>query len=556
MDRLHCSAQSMKSLSSSSSFLCPTSALPSPAAVCKALASAIVAFSSTIHLAPFEDQFITTPIVGVPHITRSLQSNNQRRSTPLATLVLARRASGQNQRKQLDAEGRPEQNKNPSRDSAKSQEALPGQNREQSDEQHRRHVIEEAWEIFSGRFVDSSSIRWQRLRQKLDARPLRSDKDLESTLQWLLTRTEDPFTRYLSSRQLEAMKGDIDGEMCGVGIIFSAERRGWDLRRHVVIKYVIPNSPAAEAGLLKGDRITAIDLADIRRMSFDEATVRLLGNEGQKVLLSFRRGDMSNSVELSVLLSRKRFEVPTVNSERVYVHGIGDVGYLQVREFATNTALQMRAAVRQLRARNGVQLFVLDIRGNSGGLVEKAIDVAKLFLERDQVVVRFVGPNGKVMTERCRWGPFSRRRVRATTEPIIVLVDAQTASASELLAAALRDNCRAVVVGRSTFGKGSVQAIVPLSNGGGAAITVARYKTPRNDNIVMGEGLRPDLVRNDLGEETESIMDHLFGRGGQKRYQWVVGRLNKCVAQNCDTEKAGIKDKKFSGKDISFFPET
>lgn len=384
--------------------------------------------------------------------------------------------------------------------------------------------------------MDEGSIDWKRLRKRLDSRSLESDQELHLSLQWLFSHADDPFTRYLSADQLEAMKDDIDGEMCGVGIVFYAENHGWRRTKRVIIKHVVRHSPAADAGLMTGDEITAIDMVGVRRMSFDDATQRLLGKEGKKVLISFCRGSTTgNGVELNVLLTRRRFSVPTVSGEMLDAPGIGPIAYLQVREFASNTAAQTRKAVRELAARRA-KLFVLDMRGNSGGLVDKAVEVAKVFLERDRIVVRFVGRDGAMTTERCGWRLFWRPRVHVTKEPMIVLVDSETASASELVAAALRDNCRAVVVGNSTFGKGSVQAIVPLSDGTGVAVTVARYRTPRDKSIEMGRGLRPDLFKNNLGEDGHGVVKELFGRGGARRFRWVVGRLGKCVAPGCAGE--------------------
>lgn len=389
----------------------------------------------------------------------------------------------------------------------------------------RRKLIDEAWSIFQERFVDQDTIDWRRLRRRLEARPCDSEADQHRTLEWLFSHADDPFTRYLSAEQLESMKDDIDGEMCGVGIIFNAETQGWRRTKRVTIKDVVRNSPAADAGLQRGDQITAIDMMNVSRMSVDEAMMRLLGKEGKKVLISFRR--CFDGLEVNVLLTRRRFEVPTVSVERLHAPGVGDITYLQVREFAAKTAAQTRAAVRALGPQRSA-LFLLDMRGNSGGLVDKAVEVAKVFLERDNIVVRFVGRDGAMTTERCGWHMWWRTRVRVTEEPVVILVDGETASAAELVAAALRDNCRAVVIGNCTFGKGSVQAIVPLSDGAGVAVTVARYRTPRDEGIVMGRGLRPDLFRNNLAADGDEVVKQLFGRGGARRYRWIVSKLGKC----------------------------
>lgn len=397
----------------------------------------------------------------------------------------------------------------------------------------RRRVADEAWAVFRERYVDAGDVEWDKVRAQLGARRFAEEGDLAAALEWMFGIAGDPFTRYLAPGELVAMKADIDGEMCGVGIVFTADMHGWRRTKRVVIRHVVKNSPAADAGLMRGDEITAINMSSVRRMSIDEATSRLLGKKGGKVLVSFCRGTRGiNAIELNVMLTRRRFEVPTVSAEAHPVQDVGVVGYVQVREFAANTASQTRAAVRHLLSAHKIQAFVLDMRGNSGGLVDQAVEIAKLFLERDRVVVRFVGRDGSTTTEKTNWRWIWRPRVNVAHTPVIVLVDEATASASELVAAALRDNCRGVVVGAATFGKGSVQAIVPLSNGGGVAVTVARYRTPRNAAIVAGRGLRPDLFKPNLPEDAQEAVRQLFGHkraGGRRRYEWMVSKLGACT---------------------------
>lgn len=467
------------------------------------------------------------------------------------------------------------------------------------DDLRRRHVIEEGWEILKEQFVDDASIDWEAIHRRLQRRvkKMRTDEDLEQILDWLYTRAGDPFTRYLSHRQLEAMKGDIDGQMCGVGIVFNAERHGWFLRdKRVVIKQVVPGSPADEAGLVCGDQITAIDMTNISELSFDEATTRLLGKVGRKVLLTFRR---ENDMELSVLLHRRRFQVPTVSAELVG----DDVCYVQIREFAMNTTKQMHECLhRIMKTRqkkhvnmtmmNGMgaqpdgghemndrlKLLILDLRGNSGGLVDKAVEVARMFLQPEETVVKFVGRSGTITVETGRdtrwWLLWSLWRQLSSVMPVflstwrtthggistmyetmVILVDSETASASELLACALRDNCKALIIGTTTFGKGSVQAIVPFSNGGGAAVTVARYLTPKDHAIGLGNGIRPDWVAFKIPSEPPLIVERLFGgprigrilglnkkpptasyqKLNKKQIKWIKAKLESCLArkQSC-----------------------
>lgn len=402
--------------------------------------------------------------------------------------------------------------------------------------QRLRRVALEAWNIFEERFVDDPRVDWIRLKNRLDKRPIRNEAELESALDWMLSQARDQFTRFLPRAELESMKDDIDGEMCGVGIVFDAETQGWRRAKRFIVKEVVKDSPAADAGLSRGDEITAIDVASIRRMSVDEATNRLLGKEGKKVSVSFVR--CADDLELSVTLTRRRFSIPTVSGEAVVVSGVGRVGFIQVREFAMSTALHARRTVRKLLSSGVVDAFVLDLRGNSGGLVDQAVEFATIFLPRDKIIVRFVGRGNEISTEKssARW--FVRQRVRVVRQPVIILVDESTASSSELVAAALRDNCRAVIVGCSTFGKGSVQAIAQLSDGAGIAVTVARYRTPNDHGIEIGHGLKPDMFKSNLALDS-TVVNQLLGRSGgvramlgvartKGRINWVRSRLAAC----------------------------
>lgn len=170
--------------------------------------------------------------------------------------------------------------------------------------------------------------------------------------------------------------------------------------------------------------------------------------------------------------------------------------------------------------------------------MDQAVEFATIFLPRDKVVVRFVGRDNEVSTEKssARW--FVRQRVRVVRQPVIILVDESTASSSELVAAALRDNCRAVIVGCSTFGKGSVQAIAQLSDGAGVAVTVARYRTPNDDGIEIGHGLKPDMFKGNMALDS-TVVNQLLGRSGgvramlgiartKGRIHWVRSRLAAC----------------------------
>lgn len=388
-----------------------------------------------------------------------------------------------------------------------------------------KNVAMEAWDIFRTRYIDNPRIDWERVRKRLERRRITNEPELYAAIDWMLSQAHDQFTRFLPRSELDSMKMDIDGEMCGVGIVFAAEVHGFHRGKRFYIKDIVPHSPASEAGLSRGDEITAIDMESTRWMSVNDATNRLLGNEGEKISLSFVRCD--DQVELTVTLTRKWFTIPTVTAEAVLVPSVGRVAYLQIREFAASTALQARRSIRRLLSQGAIQAYVIDLRENAGGLIDQAVEFAKVFLDRERVVVRFVGKGDVVTTEKSNVRWFYRHRVRVRKAPLIVLVDDTTASASELVAAALRDNCRAVIVGSCTYGKGSVQAISQLSDGAGVSVTVAHYRTPSNAHIETGRGLSPDLYRPNLPDDVR-VVEKLFAHKS-RRLRKALAKLTLCA---------------------------
>lgn len=383
-------------------------------------------------------------------------------------------------------------------------------------ERRRQAIIQEAVSILRDRYVNASNINWKRVTRRVERRRLRSDDDLQSALISVFSEMRDPFTRYLSAEELKGMKDDMEGRMSGVGVVLESAGLGG-----VVVKEVVKGSPAGEAGLKKGDRITAIDLKETSDMEFEEVMRRLMGKEGGKVNLGFCRGKGEGKVELCVTLKRRRFEMPSVGMEVIERDQVGKVGYIRVREFAMGTGKQVRKAVRKMK-RMEVGVIVLDMRGNSGGLVDKAVEVAQVFVGKEETVVRFEGREGGIKEEKGGGG-------KGINIPVVVVVDRETASASELVAAAVKENCRGVIVGEWTFGKGSVQAIVGMSDGSGVAVTVAKYITPNGTSIGDGRGIRPDWKKEIVSDEEQRVVDGLFGgRAGKRRYKWMMGKLDKC----------------------------
>lgn len=458
-------------------------------------------------------------------------------------------------------------------------------------EKQNHEIASDVIDMVSEQSIYDFDVPVEKLRSNLNKRKLSTSKQLDSTLNWILSYIDDPYTRYLSKYQLEAMQSDIQGSMYGVGILFTAESKYFGLQKKIVIKQVVPNSPAFHSGLKYGDEITAIDMINIKKLSFDDITNKLLGNSSsssspfpssssssssspsttstpssvnrnRKILISFKRKEKT----FNVLLERKKFEVPTVSYEL-----INNISYIQIREFALNTCKQINKILRELFVVNGIenniQVIVLDLRGNAGGLVDKSIEICKLFLNKSDTIIKFLNNKSEIVNEVndkqieslnnenkflkvinylfFKYNLIFEFPTQKVAPPILILVDNETASASELLALSLRDNCKGLVIGRNTFGKNSIQAIIPLNNDGGLAITIAKYRSPvRNENIALGNGIKPDWIKDDIGDEGHQIVKNLFGKRPEKRLKWINRKLKQCRGEKCKYEQREVQRKK------------
>lgn len=297
----------------------------------------------------------------------------------------------------------------------------------------------------------------------------------EMALRGLMTEL-DRYSQYLTPEQYRALREETAGGFGGIGIVW--ERRGGDV---VVAGSHNGRSPGWRAGLRPGDRILGIDGFPTSNMTLREISSRLRGPPGTAVRLRWKKPDAEALVEAEII--REQIDVPSVWGPRVVAPGIG---YVRLSEFSERTAVELDDALSGLEAQ-GARAFVLDLRNNPGGLLTSAVRVCDLFLRPNRLVVstrgRRTGDNEEYRTP-------GAMRSRAKT-PLVVLMNRGSASASEIVAGALRDHRRARLVGQRTFGKGSVQSLIPLSGEGALRITTAHYFTP-GGHVIDDAGIEPD----------------------------------------------------------------
>ncbi|BCX13307.1 MAG: carboxyl-terminal processing protease [Thermosynechococcus sp.] len=337
-------------------------------------------------------------------------------------------------------------------------------------------LFNEAWRIVNQAYVDPTfnGQNWWLVREKVLKRSLGDREATYTAIQGMLATLEDPFTRFLRPEQFRSLQTTTAGELIGVGLQISTDPETG------VLEVIAPidGSPAAQAGIQPRDRILAIDGVPTAKLSLDEAAERMRGTAGSVVHLLLQRG---NEAPQELILHRGHIEINPVTAEVRQVQG-HTVGYIRLSQFSAMAPTEMRKAIQMLE-QQGAEAYILDLRNNPGGLLQAGVEIAQLWLDSG-VIVYTVDRQGIIDSLNASGGAL-------THDPLVVLVNSGTASASEILAGALQDHGRARLVGDRTYGKGSIQSLFSLSDGSGLAVTIAHYETPNHHNINK-VGIEPD----------------------------------------------------------------
>ena len=338
---------------------------------------------------------------------------------------------------------------------------------------------------------------WRLVQDEYFDQPLDNVQLAEGAIEGMLATLDDPNTRYLSPDQEGAARNAMEGNIEGIGAEVSAE----DGAITIVAPY--EGSPAESAGLLPGDIIRQADGIDLTGMDISEAAAIVRGPAGSTVtLLIERKGET-----LEFKVTRGVIRIPSVTGEILEEN----IAYVRLSRFGNDTVNELSDVLDTLLPASPEGL-ILDLRSNPGGTLKTAVDVADLFLDEGTILIERFG-NGRETIHS------SETEGLAQEVPMVVLIDGGSASASEVLAAAIGERERGILIGDTSFGKGTVQTWRSLSNGGGVRITIARWLTPE-ENWVHGQGVEPDyIVANsvdDLGEfkdnQLEAAIDYLSGR--------------------------------------------
>jgi carboxyl-terminal processing protease len=327
--------------------------------------------------------------------------------------------------------------------------------------------------------------------------PLRGDVLNSTDIDDLMDKIDDPYTTYMTPKELNAFIGSIEMQYVGIGVVIEQVPEG------IMILSVFEGSGASEAGLLPGDIITEVDGCPLAGIDADAAITYISGDEGTYVSLTVKRGGEI----LCLKIERRKIDIPTIQHAMLD----GKIGYIDIMSFGTDTAKRFEKAVLSMEQK-GVKGYIIDLRGNGGGYLNTALELAGFFID-DNVAI-----NTRNKTSEGEYRAILQK-VRIE-KPVIVLADEYSASASEAFIGAIRDYDKAYIVGNTTFGKGCMQNMYFLSNGGAIKLTTDYFFTP-NGRTINKVGLPPDISIE--GQDAQMIAAYLLQTGGSEAKKGIVG---------------------------------
>ena len=297
-----------------------------------------------------------------------------------------------------------------------------------------------------------------------------------------LLQSLDPYSSYMSPEIFKEMQTETSGEFGGLGIEVSMEAG--------VVKVISPidDTPASKAGIKAGDYIVKIDNIQVQGKSLSEAVDIMRGPVGSAIELTVRRRGVKKALTFNI--TREIIDVQSVKSELLD----NNIGYIRLTSFNDNSSEQIKKKIKKLKENKNLNAFILDLRNNPGGLLSQAIKISDFFLENGEIV----STKSRKKSENRKW--FARKGDITDGKTLLVLINYGSASASEIVAGALKDHKRAIILGENSYGKGSVQSIIPLKNKGAIRLTVAKYYLPSGKSI-SEVGVRPDIEVNEEGED-------------------------------------------------------
>ena len=343
-----------------------------------------------------------------------------------------------------------------------------------------QQLVVESWRLVNQGYLDPDQfdrIRWKRLRQKALENTIETSEQAYSAIETMLLPLDDPYTRLLRPDDYAVMKASNEGSLSGVGLQLGHRQDS----NAIVVIAPLEDSPAAEADVISGTEVLAVNGESVETLGLEATAARLRGSVGSQVVLTLLPPEEEEPLELT--LERRNIDLRPVRTRRLRSDA-HTLGYIRITQFSESVPDQVREAIEDLSDKS-VEGLVLDLRNNSGGLVSAGLAVADAFLDQQPIVET---RNRDGIADPIQAGPEV-----LYSGPMVTLVNGGTASASEILAGALQDDSRSPLLGSNTFGKGLIQTLTNLSDGSGLAVTVAGYVTPSGRDI-QGQGITPDKI--------------------------------------------------------------
>ena len=365
-----------------------------------------------------------------------------------------------------------------------------------------KEVIDHVWQIIYRDFLDSdgnfNKYKWIKLRKKLLSKKYPDTTDAYDAIREMLSNLNDPYTRFLDPKQFYEMRIDTSGELTGIGIQIIKDNDSGDL----IIVSPIEGTPAFNAGIKARDKIISIDNISTKDMDIEEAVKLIRGKRGTKVDLGIsRKGDVFYQS-----LLRERIEIKAVISKINPTKNGYLIGYVRIKQFNANASKEMKNTLLKLEEKK-VSGYVIDLRSNPGGLLDSSIEISRQLINQG-TIVSTLSKNGFKEVKKANGSAL-------TNKPLVVLVNEGSASASEIVSGAIRDNKRGKLVGKRTFGKGLVQSMRSLVDGSGLTVTVAKYLTP-NGTDINKYGISPDI---EVDMNIKPILQKDVGTRKDKQYK-------------------------------------
>jgi carboxyl-terminal processing protease len=368
-------------------------------------------------------------------------------------------------------------------------------------------LVDQAWQIVQHNYVDRSFNHqdWIAVRTRLLKPNYPSTATAYSAIETMMGSLGDPYTRFLTPEALKELTQNVSGDFVGVGLTVSLD----PTTREWVVEKAFDESPAAIAGLKTQDIVVSLNGKPTPTIEPSKAGPYLVGAVGSKISVQVRRGKET----LSYTLVREHINLNPLTYKTIAVKA-GKIGYIRLPIFTTKSTDSMQTAIKILESQQ-VAGYILDLRGNPGGVLDAGIAIARMWI-----------PDGTIVSVKERNNPqetVSANHQALTAKPLVVLVNNESASASEILGAALQDNKRAVLVGTTTFGKGLVQSFEPLNDNSGVVVTIAKYFTPNGQNIHK-VGIKPNV-------SVEATVEEPSTGEGDRQYQTALETLAQAIGR-------------------------